>query len=179
MAGTKRTAAEAETSDRETGGKKTRAAKATKTPPKSGKGKGKGKGKKGPKASLAPATFKANALPLHVSITHTPPALPAEDAATAETEPKDPGALGAATLLPTTFSTGSYGWKGNKRVTVEVPGADGQPGEKLQVMISMNATVIGSKTAKGEKGDDAEEAAEGAADGEEAAEEAAEEATEE
>jgi len=60
------------------------------------------------------------------------------------------------------FSTGSYGWKGNKRVTIEVPNPEGGEGEKLQVMITINAAVIGSKQAgKDEEAEDAEDAENG------------------
>ena len=86
-------------------------------------------------ASLAPSAFKSKALPLHVNITHTPPAIPDDDK-TVTTTAADPGSIGTATLIPTEFSTGSYGWKGSKRVTIEIPNPDGGEGEKVQVMIS-------------------------------------------
>lgn len=58
----------------------------------------------------------------------------------------DPGAICSATLLPTVFGTGSYGWKGSRRVAVRVPArevgvdvvsaeGDGE-GEMVTVMIS-------------------------------------------
>lgn len=51
----------------------------------------------------------------------------------------DVGFIGNLTLLPTTFSTGSYGWKGNKKITVELQSGhiDAEGGrEKVQVMLS-------------------------------------------
>ncbi|EJD06188.1 uncharacterized protein FOMMEDRAFT_104693 [Fomitiporia mediterranea MF3/22] len=153
MAGTKRSAPEAEP-------KETRASKNAKTggdvkSTKTNKGASKG-GKKGVKVSLALSAFKAKALPLHVNFTHTPPAIPADDE-TVPTTSADPGAIGSATLVPTEFSTGSYGWKGSKRVAIEIPNPDGGEGEKVQVMISINATVLGSKNAKGDADEDAKE----------------------
>lgn len=86
-------------------------------------------------ANLAPSAFKSKALPLHLNITHTPPVM-TEDDSTVPSASADPGFIGSATLLPSVFSTGSYGWKGNKRVTIEVPNPEGGEGEKLQVMIT-------------------------------------------
>ncbi|KAH9939591.1 hypothetical protein B0H21DRAFT_711119 [Amylocystis lapponica] len=161
--GTKRAA-----EDDAASGPTTRSAKAPKTDPKGRKG-----GKKGPKvstrartrapparsrparqASMAASTFKARALPLHVNITHTPPVI-GDDTATAASA--DPGFVGTTALLPSTFSTGSYGWKGNKRITIELESGEGGEKEKVHVMLTINATVMGSK---GAKEDDGEEHAE-------------------
>jgi len=150
MAGKKRTSDEAGVATR-SGGR----AKAARTSPTS-----KPAGKRGPKA-LATADFKARALPLHISVTHTPPAIDGDtaDAATVEATTaavaveKDPGFLGTLSLLPSTFSTGSYGWKGSKRLTVELAdSAGGDEKEKVQVMLTINATVIGSKHQEKEDG---------------------------
>ena len=46
----------------------------------------------------------------------------------------DPGFVGSTTLTATSFSTGSYGWKGQKRLTIEVDGENGEK-EKVQVML--------------------------------------------
>ncbi|KAF8158725.1 hypothetical protein BJ912DRAFT_373620 [Pholiota molesta] len=125
---------------------------------------GKGAQKNGAKGSstnpkLSPDAFKAKALPLHVILTHTPPSITKagdinengdeeklEDISTAA----EVGLIGNLTLLPTSFSTGSYGWKGNKRVTVELQAGDSEDGgrEKVQVMLTINATVLGSKPEK-------------------------------
>lgn len=79
--------------------------------------------------------FTDKALPLHVHITHTPPVID-QDSDAIPTTQADPGNICTATLLPSVFSTGSYGWKGNKRVTIEVPNPNGGEPEKLHVMIS-------------------------------------------
>ncbi|KAH9055949.1 hypothetical protein EDB87DRAFT_1638545 [Lactarius vividus] len=100
--------------------------------------------KKGPKAVPAPL-FKARALPLHVNLTHTPPTTGEENGQL--TTPADPGFLGALSLQSSTFTTGSYGWKGSKRLTIELVDPDGGEKEKVQVMLTINATVIGSKRA--------------------------------
>jgi len=71
----------------------------------------------------------------------------------------DPGFLGAITLLPGSMSTGSYGWKGSKRITIEIDNPDGGDKEKIQVQLTFNATVIGSKSAKGEEEEEEEEKA--------------------
>ena len=48
----------------------------------------------------------------------------------------DPGFLGAMTLLPTVFNTGSYGWKGNKRIQVEIMNSETGVKEKVQVQMT-------------------------------------------
>ena len=85
-------------------------------------------------ANLAASAFKARALPMHINITHTAP----DDAATSGAS-ADPGFIGTSTLVPSTFATGSYGWKGSKRFTVELPspeGAEGEEKEKVHVMLT-------------------------------------------
>ncbi|CAA7265308.1 unnamed protein product [Cyclocybe aegerita] len=127
-----------------------------------------GNGAKNKKAAVkVPTTdeFKAKALPLHVHLTHTPPSIQKEGAVDSEGKEEAPppsdasaedvGFIGNVTLVPSTFSTGSYGWKGSKRITVELQGgeADAEGGkEKVTIMLSINATVVGSKPAKGAKG---------------------------
>ena len=136
-------------------------------------------------ANLPASAFKERALPIHINITHTPPVLADDGSITLAST--DPGFIGGATLLPGTFATGSYGWKGNKRFTVEIDNPDGEGKEKVHVMLtyvqtasieavgvhtntvflwpSLNATVIGSKGAK--EADDADEGGEpGEANGE-------------
>lgn len=56
----------------------------------------------------------------------------------------DPGFVASMTLAPSVFATGSFGWKGSRRVAVELQNADGKK-EKVMVMMSLNATVVGSK----------------------------------
>ncbi|KAJ7147346.1 hypothetical protein C8R46DRAFT_1105628 [Mycena filopes] len=164
MTGTKRSAED---------GPSTRASKVAKTDnasPGTSKAK-KGAAKKGPKA-IPTAAFKSKALPLHMNLTHTPPSIP--DADTTPAAPLDPGHLGSITLVPTAFKTGSYGWKGNKRLAIELLNPEGGDKEKVTVMLTINATVVGSKGAEKEK-DDGNKDEKEKDDGEEAAEEDADE----
>lgn len=131
MAGRKRAAPEDATT--------ARPAKTTKT------GTGKAKGKTGPKTNLSAKTFKSQAHPLHITITHTAPPVVEESVEKSPPESTDPGFLAALSLQPSSFSTGTYGWKGSKRVTIEVDNPDTGEKEKLQVQLSFNATVLGSK----------------------------------
>jgi len=78
--------------------------------------------------------FKARALPLHINLTHTPPSIPDEESVPAA--PEDPGFIGSTALVATSFATGSYGWKGSKRVMIELPNPDGGEKEKVHVMIT-------------------------------------------
>ncbi|EPQ58652.1 hypothetical protein GLOTRDRAFT_110292 [Gloeophyllum trabeum ATCC 11539] len=164
VGGRKRAAAE------EGSGPTTRASKAAKTGDGAAAGKSKGGKRGGPKANMAANTFKANALPLHVNITHTPPSV--ADKNTVPATAADPGSLGSITLVPSVFATGSYGWKGNKRIQVEISNPEGGgEKEKVHVQLTINATVLGSKGAGGDEDKEEKEA-------EEAKEEAAEEAKE-
>lgn len=66
-------------------------------------------------------------------MTHTPPAIvEADDAAH-----MDKGLIGTLTLVPDSFSTGSYGWKGSKRITVELQDSEGAEGEKEKVQVML------------------------------------------
>ncbi|CAE6525051.1 unnamed protein product [Rhizoctonia solani] len=128
-------------------------AKATEKP--ASKGKPASKPEKAPKstgkakakAHLSAEDFKAKALPLHVNITRTPPKL---DESKDETAPaaSDDGFLASIAMQPTAFQTGSYGWKGSRRMTIPLPG--GAEGETVTVMININASVTGSKDAAAE-----------------------------
>jgi len=146
MAGKKRGAPEGE-------GTTTRSSKAAKTGDATTAAKSNPKsGRKKTKAGLPASAFKSRALPLHVNITHTPPTI--EDKS--ESAPVDPGSIGSLTLVPASFATGSYGWKGSKRVTIELPDPNSSDEkEKVQVMITINATVVGSKAAGTEDGAEA------------------------
>jgi hypothetical protein len=114
--------------------------------------------------ALPASTFKTKALPLHINVTHTPPTI--ADSETVPAADADPGFIGNLSLLPSSFSTGSYGWKGTKRINVELQNDSGEK-EKVSVMLtyvcfvpvaemkltlfytcSINATVMGSKQAK-------------------------------
>ncbi|KAJ3907183.1 hypothetical protein F5879DRAFT_943200 [Lentinula edodes] len=145
MAGTKRSADES--------GPTTRSAKSAKTDETSTASKAKkGSNKKSPtkvcsfnwsncpslpliviQAVLPASQFKAKALPLHVNVTHTPPSAGDDD--TVPSTSADPGQLGSLTLVPSSFNTGSYGWKGSKRLTVELENDTGTK-EKVQVMLT-------------------------------------------
>jgi len=114
------------------------------------------KGKKGPKTKLSTSVFKSKAPPIYVNLTQTAPAVAGEEAAS----PDDPGFIGAVTLTASSFATGTYGWKGSKRITVEVDNPEGTDKEKLQVQLTINATVMGSKSAKEEGEGEVEKAEE-------------------
>ncbi|KAG2140972.1 uncharacterized protein EDB93DRAFT_650975 [Suillus bovinus] len=153
MAGRKRAAEESATEKRET-----RSAKVPKTEPRKS---AKGTGRKGAarlkynQTGLSASAFKSRAQPLHVSISHTRPP--------ADVESTDPGFLEAMELVSTSFSSGSFGWKAGKRMTVHLPKLEGEEeGETVHVTLSINATVIGSKGAKeeGEEGEEGEKSAE-------------------
>jgi len=132
----------------------TRSSKVAKTDTSATASKPKG-AKKGPKAALPASTFKARALPLHINVTHTPPSIVDETTGM----PEDPGFIGSTSLVACSFSTGSYGWKGTKRVIVELQNPEGEKEkekEKVHVMLTINATVVGSKQAKEEETKEAE-----------------------
>ena len=82
---------------------------------------------------VSASLFKACALPLHVNVTHTPPNTGEENGPSVA---KDSGFLGALTLQPSTFTTGSYRWKGSKRLTIELVDPDGEETKKVQVMLT-------------------------------------------
>ncbi|CAE7206580.1 unnamed protein product [Rhizoctonia solani] len=104
-------------------------------------------GKAKAKVPLSAKDFEAKALPLHVNLTRTPPKLEeSKDGSAAATS--DDGFLASIALQPTSFMTGSYGWKGAKRMTIPLPG--GAEGETVTVMININAAVAGSKDAAAE-----------------------------
>lgn len=117
----------------ESAGPATRSSKVAKTKKAASPGKA-AKGGKGAKAAPSTSNFKAKALPIHINMTHTPASI---DEDTVSAASKDPGSLGSVTLLPSTFSTGSYGWKGSKRITVELQNTDnGEEKETVQVMVT-------------------------------------------
>lgn len=114
--------------------------------------KGGNANKKVPKTS----DFKASAMPLHINVTHTPPAMAEKPSSKAGDKDEkdvvsashaDPGSLGSLTLVPSVFTTGSYGWKGSKRIQVELMNSESGKKEKVQVQLTINATVLGSKGA--------------------------------
>ncbi|KAJ3524750.1 hypothetical protein NM688_g8509 [Phlebia brevispora] len=93
--------------------------------------------------------FKAHALPPHVNITHTPSVV---DDDSIEVAQVDPGFIGSAALLPSSLSGGKYGWKGSKKVTVELQNSHNGEKEEVEVMLTIDATVLGKKaTDEGDK----------------------------
>jgi hypothetical protein len=67
--------------------------------------------------------FKSKVLPLHLTLTHTPPTVADADTVMASL---DPGHLSDLSLVPTSFK-----WKGNKRLTVELVDTEGGELERL------------------------------------------------
>ncbi|KIM87446.1 hypothetical protein PILCRDRAFT_814969 [Piloderma croceum F 1598] len=133
----------------------------------------KGKGaKKGAKTNIATSAFMAKALPISANFTNTPPSVADDESVPAASA--DPGFIGGVKCLPSQFSTGSYGWKGNRRVSIEVRNEAGEM-EKVSVQVTINATVVGSKNAPEEAAHEKpeekvdEEKAEGEKGGEEKA----------
>ncbi|KAH9967997.1 hypothetical protein BC827DRAFT_1122126, partial [Russula dissimulans] len=106
---------------------------------------GSGKDTRGPK-TIPVSEFKAGAVPLHVTVTRTSPAI--EDNNNGAV---DPGFLGVVALQPCTFTTGSYGWKGGKRLVIDVVNPISDEKKTVQVMLTINATVMGSKLGAGGK----------------------------
>jgi hypothetical protein len=84
--------------------------------------------------AIPASVFKAHAVPLHVTVTDTPPT--ARDDNCASPESVDQGILGTVALQPCTFTTKSYGWKGSRRFAIDI--VDPVSGEKntVQVMLS-------------------------------------------
>lgn len=125
----------------------------------------------------------AQALPLHLHLTHTPPTVATSSSESKNTKETshpsgggsdDPGHLASLTLLPSEFSTGSYGWKSAKRITIELTDPESGSKRKVQVMINVNATVVGSKDAPRGEDSDAVAVGEASAEAEDEAEEEAE-----
>jgi hypothetical protein len=78
----------------------------------------------------------ARALPITVNITSTPP--PITDETNVSATSTDPGYIGGVKCLASQFSTGSYGWKGNKRLTIEVPNEAGE----MEKVIKIQSPVV-------------------------------------
>jgi hypothetical protein len=69
------------------------------------------------KAPLSAEDFKARALPLHISLTQTPPKL-SESKNDSPPATSDDGFIASISMQPSTFNTGSYGWKGARRMAI-------------------------------------------------------------
>jgi hypothetical protein len=89
-------------------------------------------------ANIAASAFVAKALPITVNITNTPP--PIADEGSVSTTSADPGYIGGVKCLASQFSTGSYGWKGNKRVTIEVPNEAGELEKVIEIQYKTTTT---------------------------------------
>ena len=84
--------------------------------------------------------FKARAVPLHVAVTRTPPAVRDDDSTSPA--PIDTDFIGAIALQPCSFTTGSYGWKGSKRLAIDVVDPTSGEKTKVQVMLTYVSSMI-------------------------------------
>ncbi|KAL4075368.1 hypothetical protein V8B97DRAFT_2004929 [Scleroderma yunnanense] len=181
MAGRKRAA-----TDDTAGGEKreTRSSKVQKSEGggRAASGRGGAKGTARLKTGLSTAAFKARAAPLHLALSYDPFPGEGEVGATAAATTSASGErvvlLTTTTLTPGSFATGSFGWKGSKRIVVGLKSKEQAEGEAtaevgeetLNVMLTINATVIGSKGTK-EIEEEGKGEKEGAGEGEGAHEE--------
>lgn len=86
-------------------------------------------------AAIPISDFKLRAFPLHVAVTRTPPAA-ADDSSASPAPVDDTDLLGAVALQPCSFTTGSYGWKGSKRLVIDLVDPTGGEKKKVQVMLT-------------------------------------------
>jgi hypothetical protein len=102
-------------------------------------------------AQAIPASaFKAHAVPLHVTVTDTPPTVRDDESDSASPAPVDPGFLGAVALQPCTFTTGSYGWKGSRRLAIDIVDPISGEKNKVQVMLPYVFLMIEFSSAPGQ-----------------------------
>lgn len=92
---------------------------------------------KSPKALPSKEEFEKAALPLHVNIMHNPP--PIDQVAAAE---QAPGFMGHVVMTPSVFTTRSYGWKGSKKLLVELENSSGPEKTKVWVQLNINAVSL-------------------------------------
>lgn len=128
-------------------------------------GKGGAKGAARLKTGLTASAFKSRAAPLHLALSFNPFPGEGETVAVGEGE-EQASILTTTTLTASSFSTGSFGWKGSKRIAtpLKAPGEGGEAEEDtVHIMLTVNATVIGSKDVKesAEEGEGAKEEGEG------------------
>jgi hypothetical protein len=81
----------------------------------------------------------AKALPISANLTNTPPSVADDESVPAASA--DPGFIGGVKCLPNQFTTGSYGWKGNRRVSIEVRNEAGEM-EKVTYLYNQNKELI-------------------------------------
>ncbi|KAI6123248.1 hypothetical protein EDD16DRAFT_686099 [Pisolithus croceorrhizus] len=162
MAGRKRTRTGDDTTATEK--RETRSSKVQKTEGGRAPGRGGPKGTARLKTGLTASAFKSRATPLHLALSYNP--FPGEGETVAvEAGGEEASILSTTTLTPSSFTTGSFGWKGSKRIAVSLkaPREGGEAeGDTVHIMLTVNATVIGSKDAKesAEEGEGAKESAE-------------------
>ncbi|KIK15714.1 hypothetical protein PISMIDRAFT_16343 [Pisolithus microcarpus 441] len=142
--------------------RETRSSKVQKTEGGRAPGRGGAKGTARLKTGLTASAFKSRAAPLHLALSYNP--FPGEGETIAvEAGGEEASILSTTTLTPSSFTTGSFGWKGSKRIAVSLkaPGEGGEDeGDTVHIMV--NATVIGSKDVKesAEEGEGVKESAE-------------------
>lgn len=128
-------------------------------------GRGGAKGAARLKTGLTASAFKSRAAPIHLALSFNPFPGEGETVAVGEGE-EQASILTTTTLTASSFSTGSFGWKGSKRIAIplKAPGEGGEAEEDtVHIMLTVNATVIGSKDVKesAEEGEGAKEEGEG------------------
>lgn len=144
--------------------RETRSSKVQKTEGGRAPGRGGAKGTARLKTGLTASAFKSRAAPLHLALSYNP--FPGEGETVAvEAGGEEASILSTTTLTPSSFTTGSFGWKGSKRIAVSLkaPGEGGEAeGDTVHIMLTVNATVIGSKDVKesAEEGEGVKESAE-------------------
>lgn len=144
--------------------RETRSSKVQKTEGGRASGRGGAKGTARLKTGLTASAFKSRAAPLHLALSYNP--FPGEGEIVAvEAGGEEASILSTTTLAPSSFTTGSFGWKGSKRIAVSLkaPGEGGEAeGDTVHIMLTVNATVIGSKDVKesAEEGEGVKESAE-------------------
>lgn len=163
MAGRKRTRTGDDTTATEK--RETRSSKVQKTEGGRAPGRGGAKGTARLKTGLTASAFKSRAAPLHLALSYNPFPGEGETVAVEASGGEEASILSTTTLTPSSFTTGSFGWKGSKRIAVSLkaPREGGEAeGDTVHIMLTVNATVIGSKDAKesAEEGEGAKESAE-------------------
>ncbi|KAI6097920.1 hypothetical protein EV401DRAFT_2082393 [Pisolithus croceorrhizus] len=161
MAGRKRTRTGDDTTATEK--RETRSSKVQKTEGGRAPGRGGAKGTARLKTGFTASAFKSRAAPLHLALSYNPFPGEGETVAVEASGGEEASILSTTTLTPSSFTTGSFGWKGSKRIAVSLKAPrEGGEAEGDTVHIMVNATVIGSKDAKesAEEGEGAKESAE-------------------
>jgi len=132
----------------------TKSAKVEKASKSSSKPAPKAKATKRP--TLTAEAFKQAAASLQLSLTHTPtsasvPEVNGGESGTGANKSTDSEAIAELSATPTVFSAGSYGWRGQQRVNIELKNPETGEKETVNVTINVNATVLGSKPSAKDK----------------------------